>query len=608
MLLKRGKKAQVTIFIIVAVVLVVLVGSYFIFKDQIKKNAVPADFQRIENSFLSCAESQISDGILLLETQGGYVFLPEYQSGSMYSPFSSYMNFMGIKIPYWYYLSAANLPKTQVPTKDGMEKDLDKFLQTVVKTCSFSQYVDEGYEISTAEPEVKTTIQDNVVKVNIGMRIDASRSGESYSFKTHALSVNSNLGNLYDDAITLYNQEMDEMFLENYSVDVLRLYAPVDGVELSCKPLVWNAQEVVSELKDAIELNTLALKTSGSKQDYFLVDSSINSEARFINSKDWESFYEITPAEGSLLVSKPIGNQNGMGILGFCYVPYHFVYNVKYPVVIQLYKGEEFFQFPFVVVLQGNKPREALTSSFENSGENINLCSDKLASAQINLVNSNGEAVEGNVSYECFGSICDIGETVGGQLKAQFPQCVNGKLIIRSNGFGEYKETQTIVANNSQIIASLSKNLLINLDVIADGKSFKNNTIINFVSQKGKSSTVVYPDQKTVELSEGEYTIEVYLYGTPDFTLTANNTYKQCAGGYVLGIGQTCYDIQLPADMMKNALIGGGTTTYYFTENELEASDTLILDANELRIPKTLEDLQNNYGFIGSKAIEVSFK
>jgi len=608
MLVKRGKKGQVTIFIIVALVLVILVGSYFIFKDKIVQNTVPENFQRIENSFLSCAETQISEGILTLEVQGGYLYLPERQLGSMYSPFSSYLDFMGIDIPYWYYLSGANLPKEQVPTMNMMEKDLEKFLQQSLLTCSFDSYIEEGYSISKSEPEVHVNIQDNVVKVNVDMDIDALKGEESYSFRNHALSVDSKLGLLYEDAVELYNQEMEEMFLENYSVDVLRLYAPVDGVELSCKPLVWDAHEVVSELKEAVEVNTLALKTSGNKQDYFLIDSNIKSEARFINSQEWDSFYEIVPAENNLLIAKPLGNQNGMGFLGFCYVPYHFVYNMKYPVVMQIYQDEEFFQFPFVVVIQGNKPRQSLTSSFSSNEEGVDLCADKLSSARISLVDSEMNSVEGNISYECFGSICDIGETTNGQLQANFPQCVNGHLIVRSEGFAEYRETQTIMENNSFILASLSKEFLINLEILAEGKEFDNSVIINFISDKGQSFTAVYPEQREVKLSEGEYEIQTYLYGPSEFKLSENNTYRQCAGGYVLGIGQTCYDIEIPEEMMKNVLIGGGTSNSYFMEEDLMNANTLILDVGDLRNPKTLEELQSNYEFIGTRNIGVSFK
>jgi len=65
------------------------------------------------------------------------------------------------------------------------------------------------------------------------------------------------------------------------------------------------------------------------------------------------------------LIANPVGNQPGLGVLCFCYVPYHFVYNIGYPVLIQVYSGEEIFQFPVAVVVKGNKPREALDYEIE---------------------------------------------------------------------------------------------------------------------------------------------------------------------------------------------------------------------------------------------------
>ena len=72
---------------------------------------------------------------------------------------------------------------------------------------------------------------------------------------------------------------------------------------------------------------------------YFYIDAGVSDEIRFINSKDWPRNFEVSPSEGILLVANPVGNQPGLGVLGFCYVPYHFVYNVKYPVLIQVYNG-----------------------------------------------------------------------------------------------------------------------------------------------------------------------------------------------------------------------------------------------------------------------------
>ena len=76
--------------------------------------------------------------------------------------------------------------------------------------------------------------------------------------------------------------------------------------------------------------------------------------------ESWPTRIEIWPAENSLLVAEPIGLEQGLGILGFCYVPYHFVYDFSYPVMIQLFSGDEMFQFPVVVSIDKNKPRLAL--------------------------------------------------------------------------------------------------------------------------------------------------------------------------------------------------------------------------------------------------------
>ena len=58
-----------------------------------------------------------------------------------------------------------------------------------------------------------------------------------------------NLEILYQSALTVYNYEQSTLFLENYTIDVLRNYAPVDGVDITCSPLTWNANDIVSKLE-----------------------------------------------------------------------------------------------------------------------------------------------------------------------------------------------------------------------------------------------------------------------------------------------------------------------------------------------------------------------
>ena len=111
---------------------------------------------------------------------------------------------------------------------------------------------------------------------------------------------------------------------------------------MSCSPKIWIADEIFEELRMQLKQIHLALKDSNNKKEYFEVEISdipSNQKVRFLNSQNWTYSFEVNPSEESIMIANPVGNQQGMGILGFCYVPYHFVYNIKYPVLVQVISG-----------------------------------------------------------------------------------------------------------------------------------------------------------------------------------------------------------------------------------------------------------------------------
>ena len=107
----KNKSGQVTIFIIIAILLVAGVVAYFFLRGSLIKTPIPENVQPIYTSFLSCLEDDTSTGISILQSQGGYIFLPEFEPGSRYMPFSSQLNFLGNPIPYWYYVSGNNIQR-----------------------------------------------------------------------------------------------------------------------------------------------------------------------------------------------------------------------------------------------------------------------------------------------------------------------------------------------------------------------------------------------------------------------------------------------------------------------------------------------------------------
>ena len=615
----KNKKAQVTIFIILAIVIVAGVIGYFVFKDNFKLNTIPVEIEPIYNTFLSCIEQDTLVGIDVLESQAGYIYLPEFESGSSYMPFSSQLDFLENPIPYWYYVSGNNIPKEQIPSKTKMQNELERFIEEKINTCVFDFYYEQGFEISLGEPKADVKIEDNEVKVDLDLNLKINKEEDTFLVSNHKTSVTSQLGTLYDSARKIYEKEQKEMFLEEYGIDILRLYAPVDGVELTCSPLTWNADEVFNELQEAIEINTAALRTNSGdyvlknkQSQYFVIDTEIDEEIRFINSRNWTYGFEVNPSKGALLMASPVGNQPGLGILGFCYVPYHFVYDIKYPILVQVCNKDEIFQFPLAVVIKGNQPREPLEGAIAVELEIFDFCEYKNTLTQVNVYDNELNPVDAEISYECSGTICDIGKTENGILEENFPQCANGFIRVNAEGFEEEKYFySTTIQGTVDIILNKIYELDVNLKL--DNRDYPQNAIINFVSDKS-SKTILYPEQNLINLSEGQYQIQVYIYKNSSLKLDATE-YNQCIEVPKEGLGglfgltqEKCFDVEIPAQIISNALSGGGKQEYYILESELKESNVIDINSKSLPTPISIEQLQENYNLFETKKLNINFK
>lgn len=610
-MVKRGtnKIGQITIFVILAILLVVAFASYFIFKDSLFPKSSSLTFDPVETSFLNCIQEKTQFGIKVLESKGGYIENPTFLPGSTYMPYSSQLNFLGTAIPYWHSISGNNLEINQVPTKQNMQKQLVDYLNYEIPNCNLNSFSRQSFIISRGVPSAQVTINDNSVQVYLEMDLKLTKGNESTTISKHQVEVNSNLGSLYNDAIKFYNQERKEFFLENYSIDILRSYAPVDGFELTCSPKIWNANEIFNTLKNATEANFLALKNSNNKTDYFNLKLPINSNIRILNSRDWPNTYEVSPANSQILVAKPIGNQPGLGILGFCYVPYHFVYSLRYPVLIQISQGEETFQFPLSIDIENNFARP-FGNGFAVTDTNVDLCNLAKSIVSVNLIDSKGNPLEGNITYTCFDSSCDLGSTKGGTLQAQFPQCVNGKIIVSSSGYKDATHIFSTVEGGSTTIM-MSKIYEKSVSLNLNNAKGDERAIITFISDDSSDSqTVVYPDNNKINLTEGNYNVQVYVYDNSSIKFNKSKM-QQCfdVPSGVLGLigftHQECTTVDIPEQTISSVLVGGGSENLSFSDNDLSGNKIIQINADRYQTPTSINELQIIYTLVDSKSVEV---
>ena len=69
------------------------------------------------------------------------------------------------------------------------------------------------------------------------------------------------------------------MFLEKYALDVMRLYAPVDGTKIGCAPKIFVESKIRKDIVNGLAANIPSLKLKG---DYY--DLSSKAEQYFVGA------------------------------------------------------------------------------------------------------------------------------------------------------------------------------------------------------------------------------------------------------------------------------------------------------------------------------------
>ena len=623
-MLLKNKSGQVTIFIIIALVVVGVIVLFFAFKDSLFGDKIDPEFEPIYNLYEQCISQETSNGIKLLSSQGGHIDTEEFNPGNDFNPFSSQLSFLGLSIPYWYGISGKNLAVENVPTLKDMNSELEKFISERLNDCDFSSFRQRGFYIETSKPDVSVEISDSSVLVSVDAPLSVYLADKSARRSSHEVSVDSQLGKLYASALEIYNSEKESSFLENYALDVLQSYAPVDGVEGQCSPKIWKTPDVVEEVKSALASNIGAVRFAGafSKTEdrndrYFTVDTVANQPVSLLYlPKEFPSKIEVTPASQALMIAEPVGTQEGLGILGFCYVPYHFVYDVSFPVLFVLGDGLETFQFPVVVVIDNNVPRQADNSEFVSDESSPDVCAFAEEQLTVNTYDNDLNPISANISYNCFDSVCNLGQTSisddKATLNALAPACVNGKLTASASG---YASSDILFSSNRENLAELilDKEYPVNVKLRIAGKLADNLTaVIHFTGEKGYSVNAIIPEDSSVNLKEGLYDISVYAYGNSNVVIPSTRKtecFNVAKGGIVGIFGGTkeeCVDVEIPSVKIDYALRGGGKTTNYILESELAKGD-LNIDVSELPKPTSLEQLQYNYEVFDTLGVELEF-
>ena len=180
MLSKRG---QVTLFVILAIVIVAGIIVFFSFRNNFQiKPSIPTTIQPIHSFVQDCLEETSENSLIRIGNRGGYFLIFDEPS-------------IEGRIPY--YLQGTQ--KT-IPTQEEIEQNLAGFVYEELSFCilNFKDFRDE-FEIEHDLENVNSQILDNQVRFALDYPVTISKIGSetTYQLKDFEINIPIRLNRIY---------------------------------------------------------------------------------------------------------------------------------------------------------------------------------------------------------------------------------------------------------------------------------------------------------------------------------------------------------------------------------------------------------------------------
>ena len=195
-----NKRGQITIFIIIAIVIIASVGLYFAFRDKLNVGAYSPEVNRVKLFVEECLEDGGKEAVYEVSGNGGYRFKPDLSNNFGY--------------PY-YYINQ----KSYLPSKDFIEKELSSYLVGYLGNCvrDFENFPD--MEIYKGEARIRTSINQEDVVFNIKYPLTITKANKTSRIEEWSdVKIYARLGIIYN-SISQFMQEQEQD--ENLCLDCL---------------------------------------------------------------------------------------------------------------------------------------------------------------------------------------------------------------------------------------------------------------------------------------------------------------------------------------------------------------------------------------------------
>ncbi|MBS3109836.1 hypothetical protein J4227_04890 [Candidatus Woesearchaeota archaeon] len=415
------KRGQITVFIIIAIVLLFSSALFFYFRtyraeEDLNVNfpvvtQVPLSLQPLDNFVSRCASQAAQKAIVQLGLHGGWVDVnsPRFEQPSGSSPGNLVEAVDGVFVPYWIFHknglpTIENVPLLykEAPADYSVQSQIERYVNAHIGECleGFESMEAQGFEVEelgTISSRVDITEQNVVVNLDYPLKV--TRQGETNDLNFFRGEVNVKLKKVYQLAADILYKEANDVIFERAVLDSIMVgYEGKTPEELpprhyglvteGCNEKTrWNMAQVVDNFQYMLTDNIPYMRINHTdyerlrvlqteEYDDFLRAAQNNFFTGMIlniTEDQYSEFavdFEAKPllAFGinglwgrSGILEPPVSVDSGNPFSDECLTTYRFQYSFAFPLIVTIYdqqEGQEYlFQFPILVVVADNWPR-----------------------------------------------------------------------------------------------------------------------------------------------------------------------------------------------------------------------------------------------------------
>ncbi len=622
------KRGQATTFIIIGLVLIIIISLIFgvrnfvlksDFERQQERHAnIPIEIQPISQEIDSCLQEKTAEAITRVGLQGGYSTLPtEALPTTSYTPLGAAIQLIpgsDIATAVWQREKPNGIYTSQVPTKKQIENEIEKEIEATFSECAdgVDKYIDQGFSITTiGTPQVQTQITDESVTTVVNFPIQLAKDNINFPLNTHLAQVETKFGQMIEMAQEISAYQQTEMFLEQKTIDMMIAYddiVPFSGTNFDCGKRTWQKEDITYQLKQNLYYNTQALRaknTQNQEANEFLQLDPFSKNHQDINvnfaySTSWPTVIDIQQ-EQDTLEEQNIGDETATltgNILTqfFCMNNHHFVYDIKYPILITLTDDNGYiFQYATQVIIDNNEPRQDTTARIEIVQEENVICQYATEDISVETYTITEQDTpqrlpHTQVSLKCGQATCPLGKTnSNGELHAKAPQCANG--ILQAKHAGHYIGKTIIpgTMSGSNIVTLepyYEKNIIIKVIDKERGTRQQYDSELTTITFEHVQTpfTTTTTGELPIDLVQGKYKITTTTIGESTWPITVPKTVTQtCTDTKGKGIAsffaqpEQCFSIETESYELEQVLKGGVSYEFTFTRDMLTSNRPITM-------------------------------